>query len=220
MLHERAPSMYSRAELVSDAAVHVAGIACALVAAPVLVALAVLWFGDAGTVAAALIYGLSLVAMLACSALYNMTRLPAWNDLLRRFDQTAIYLKIAGTYTPFAVLTGSQAGLFLTGIWGTALAGASLILFGPARLKRPSLVLYLALGWAGLVAGEPLFSALSPAAFALILSGGILYTIGVVFYLWQQLPFHNTIWHVFVLAATAVLYSAVVVEFWGRAGAA
>jgi hemolysin III len=211
--------IYSRAERISDAAVHVAGVLAALIAAPVIVTLAVVWFGDGVTVGAALIYALSLVAMLVCSAIYNMTQSPAWQDLLRRIDQTAIYVKIAGTYTPFAVLTGSHAGLFLTGIWGAALAGASLILFGPARLKRPSLVLYLAIGWAGVLAGQPLFSALNPAAFTLIVAGGSLYTFGVVFHLWAWLPFHNTIWHVFVLTATAVLYTAVLIELWGRAAA-
>ena len=78
-------------------------------------------------------------------------------------------------------------------------------------------MLYLALGWAGAVIGGPLIHALSPAGFALILAGGALYTLGVVFFLWERLPFHNTIWHVFVLAASWILYAAVVVELWGRA---
>jgi hemolysin III len=142
--------------------------------------------------------------------------LPARKDFLRRIDQSAIYFKIAGTYTPFAVLSGSQAALFLTGIWGAALAGASLILFGPARLKRPSLLLYLAIGWAGIGLGQPFFAALSPSGFALILAGGCIYTLGVLFFLWERLPFHITIWHAFVLAATALLYAAVLIEILGR----
>ena len=98
---------------------------------PVLITLAAVWFGDATTVIAAVVYGVSLLAMLVCSAVYNMTPRPAWKDLLRRLDQSAIYVKIAGTYTPFAVLTGSHAGFFLAGVWGAAIAGASLILFSP-----------------------------------------------------------------------------------------
>ncbi len=217
---ERVPMIYSRAELVSDAAVHVAGIIAALIAVPVLVTLAAVWFGDAGTVAAAVVYGVSLIGMLACSALNNMARLPAWKDLLRRIDQSAIYVKIAGSYTPFAVLTGTHAGFFLTGLWGAALAGASLRLFSPARLKWASIVLYLAIGWAGALLGAPLLAELTPTGLALILVAGGLYTTGVVFFLWEQLPFHNTIWHVFVLAASFVLYAAVLVELWGRAAAA
>jgi hemolysin III len=211
----RVPAVYTRAEQVSDAAVHAVGLVSALVAVSVLITLAAVWSGDAPTMIAAVVYGISLIGMLACSAIYNIAPLPAWKDFLRRIDQSAIYVKIAGSYTPFAVFTGTP--YFLTGIWGAALAGASLILFGPARLKRPSLLLYLAIGWAGAIAGQPLVAGLSPAGFALILAAGSVYTCGVVFYLWERLPFHNTIWHVFVLAASFVLYAAVVVELSGRA---
>lgn len=213
----REPSVYSRAEVISDAAVHAVGLASALVAVPVLVTLAAVWIGDATTLIAALVYGLSLIAMLTCSAIYNIAPLPAWRDFLRRMDQSAIYVKIAGSYTPFAVLTGTHMGYFLTGIWGAALAGASLILFGPERLKRPSLLLYLAIGWAGLFAGQPLIAQLTPAGFWLIVAAGLVYTGGVFFYLWEKLPFHNTIWHGFVVTASSVLYAAVVVELWNRA---
>ena len=214
---ERVPMIYSRAELLSDAAVHVAGILAALIAVPVLITLAAVWFGDASTVAAALVYGISLIGMLACSALNNMLRLPAWKDFLRRVDQSAIYVKIAGSYTPFAVLTGTHAGVFLTGLWSAALAGAALRLFSAARLKWASILLYLGIGWAGVLAGGPLFAELTPTGFGLILAAGLIYTAGVLFFVWERLPFHNTIWHVFVLAATFVLYAAVLVELWGRA---
>ncbi len=212
MLPARLPSVYSPAELRSDAFVHMAGIAFALVAAPVLVLLAVLWIGDAGTVSAMAVYVVCLLAMLTCSALYNMARWPGWTDTLRRIDQSAIYLKIAGTYTPFAVLTGATAGPFLVGIWSAALSGAALILFGPAGLRRISFLFYVLLGWAGLAVGGPLIDGLSGAGMALIFVGGVLYTAGIAFLLWERLPHHNTIWHVFVLAATALLYAAVVVE--------
>jgi hemolysin III len=216
----RVPPVYSRAERISDAAVHAVGLATALVAVPVLVTLAAIWIGDAPTLIAALVYGVSLIAMLSCSAMYNIAPLPdrpGRKDLLRRVDQSAIYVKIAGSYTPFAVLTGTHMGFFLTGIWGAALAGASLILFGPERLKRPSLVLYLVIGWAGIFAGRPLIDSLTPAGFWLIFAAGLVYTCGVVFHLWEKLPFHNTIWHGFVVAASFVLYAALVVELWDRA---
>lgn len=216
MLPTRVPLVYSRAERLSDAAVHVMGVLAALMAAPVLITLAAVWFGDAGTVTAAAVYSISLVAMLTCSAIYHLAPLPAWKDFLRRVDQTAIYLKIAGTYTPFVVMSGTSAGLFLAGLWSAALTGAAMILFGSTRLRWPSLFLYLAIGWAGAWIGRPLFDAMSPETFWLIVTGGCIYTLGVVFFLWERLPFHNTIWHVFVLTATAILYSAVLVEFWGR----
>jgi hemolysin III len=218
--HARVPMIYSRAEQLTDAAVHVLGIVAALVAVPVLITLAAVWFGDATTVIAAAVYGVSLIGMLACSALYNMTPMPAWKDLLRRIDQSAIYVKIAGTYTPFAVLAGSHAGFFLAGVWSVALAGASLILFSPTRLKWSALALYLAIGWAGAVIGGPLVEGLSAAVLGMILAAGVIYTLGLVFFLWERLPFHNTIWHVFVLAASFLLYAALLVELSARAPSA
>ena len=184
-----------------------------------LVTLAAVWFGDPTTVAAAAIYGLSLIAMFVCSAIYNLVSLPAWKDLLRRVDQSAIYVKIAGSYTPFAVLTGTHAGFFLAGVWGTAVLGASLIILSPTPLRWASILLYLGLGWAGALVGGPMLAALSPAGFALIVAAGSIYTAGLCFFLWERLPFHNTIWHVFVLAASFVLYAAVLLELSGTRSA-
>jgi hemolysin III len=211
---------YTRAERISDAAVHLAGIFCALVATPVLITLAAVWFGDRNTVLATTVYCASLVAMLICSAVYHLVPAPAWKDRLRRLDQSAIYMKIAGTYTPFSVLATGSTGAFLAGVWSAAIAGAAAIVFGPTWLRRPSLVIYLGIGWAGVIAGGPLFADVSPAGFALVLSGGCLYTLGVCFLLWERLPFHTTIWHALVLAASALVYSAVIVEYWGHATAA
>jgi hemolysin III len=213
----RVPAGYSRAEQRSDAAVHFMGVLFAVVAAPILILLSARWTGDRTTVAAAAVYGFCLFAMVCCSAAYHMSPRPGWKDTLRRIDQTAIYLMIAGSYTPFAVLTGSHAGAFLAGLWGSALLGSALILFSPRRLRWLSLALYLGMGWAGMWLGGTMLGALTPEAYALILSGGALYTTGVVFFLWERLPFHNTIWHLFVLAASAIVYAAVVIELWTRA---
>jgi hemolysin III len=213
----RAPGAYSPAERRSDAAIHVAGVASAIVAVPTLITLAALWYGDATTVAAAVIYGLSLLAMLSCSALYNMASLPEWNAVFRRIDQSAIYLKIAGTYTPFAVLTGTHAGWFLTGMWGAALAGISILHLRRDGPRWPTLALYLGIGWAGVLFGQQVFAGLTPAGFNLLLAGGLIYTAGVAFFLWESLPFHYAIWHAFVLAATWLVYAAVIAELWSRA---
>ncbi|MDU8946013.1 PAQR family membrane homeostasis protein TrhA [Ovoidimarina sediminis] len=214
----RVPPVYTRPEYISDAVIHVSGIALALIGAPILVTLAAVWIGDSGIVTAMAVYAVSLVGMLTCSALYNMITRQDWNDTLRRIDQSAIYLKIAGTYTPFIALTGAQAGWLLAGIWGMAIAGASMILFARGRVRVASIALYLGLGWAGIVGGADFLGQLSTPAFILLLVGGSLYTAGVAFLLWERLPFHNTIWHVFVLAATAVCYSALLVELVRRSG--
>lgn len=212
----RNPLIYSRAEQLSDAAVHVTGVVAALAAVPVLLALASSFSADWAILAAAAVYGASLIAMLSCSAFYHMAPLPEWKDALRRVDQSAIYLKIAGTYTAFAVLSGSHEGPLLTGLWAAALTGALLIVFSPGRLRWLSLALYLGMGWAGALVGAPMLASLAPQTYALVVAGGSLYTLGLVFFLWERLPFHNTIWHVFVLGASAILYAALVGEIWAR----
>ena len=214
----RVPPTYSRAEYISDAIIHVSGVTLALVGGPILVTLAAVWTNQGDIITAMVVYVITLVTMLTCSALYNMITVQRWSDMLRRIDQSAIYLKIAGTYTPFIALTGAPAGWFLAGIWGVAVGGASMILFAKGRVRILSIVLYLALGWAGLIWGADFMKEISGVVLILLMIGGSLYTAGVGFLLWERLPFHNTIWHIFVLAATAVLYSALVVELVDRAG--
>lgn len=208
---------YTRAEIMTDAAVHAVGFAAAVIAVPTLVILSAFWFRDMTVVAASAIYGLSVLAMFVCSAIYNIFSPPEWKDTFRRLDQSAIYLKIAGSYTPFAVLAGSGSVLLLTFVWLTAALGAGLIVFSPRRMRRLSLALYLVLGWAGALVGGPMLQALSPTGVDLIMLAGIVYTAGLCFFLWDRLPFHNTIWHVFVVAGTCILYSAVFVEISGHA---
>jgi hemolysin III len=213
----RVSGVYSRAERLSDAAVHIAGILVALVAAPVLVTLAAVWLGDRSLVLAASVYGLTLIGMLCCSALYHHAPLPDWKDWLRRLDQSAIYLKIAGAYTPFAVMSGPQAMPFLAGLWAAAAAGVSIKLLAPRQLFGLTLALYLAMGWAAVIAGAPILERMTPDGFRLVIVGGCLYTVGVVFLIWERLPFHNTIWHVFVLTASLIVYAAILVEIAGLA---
>jgi hemolysin III len=200
---------YSRAEFVSDAVVHLAGLAMALMAVPVLIVLTATLRGDGPALLGVTVYGVAMVAMIGCSALYNMTPGTARAWLYQRLDHSAIYIKIAGTYTPFTLLSGH--GLALTaGVWGAAALGVGLKILSPERFRWAALALYLGMGWAGIVAGQALIAALPGPVLALMVAGGILYTAGVAFYLWERLPFHTTIWHVFVLTATFVFYAAVV----------
>lgn len=210
-LPARTRDAYSRAERLSDAAVHLTGLVLAIGAVPVLIVLAALQRGDAAAVAGAAVYGGTFLLMLSCSAAWNMVDHPGWAWLLRRLDHAAIYLKIAGTYTAFALLAG-QGLVLLAVVWSGAIAGVVLKLFSPSRLPWLGIALYLGLGWAGVFAGGPLMAALPGAVIVLMLVGGVLYTVGVVFYLWECLRFHNTIWHVFVLAASLVFYAAVTVQ--------
>jgi hemolysin III len=201
----------------ADAAIHLVGVLGALLAVPVLVILAASWRGDGPLVAAVAVYGASLIAMLGFSASYNIAQLRlapgralVW---LRRLDHATIYVKIAGTYTPYAVIAGGPAGKWLLiGVWSGATLGFLGKLLAPHLWERASLVLYLGLGWAFVLAFEPIASSITEATLVLVAIGGALYTVGVVFHLWERLPFQNAIWHLFVLVATSVFYAAMTVE--------
>lgn len=209
---------YTRGELWADGVVHVLGVVAALVSVPVLITLAAVWHGASPVVAAAAIYGVSLVAMLAVSASYHMVPFPRAKTILRRLDHGAIFVKIAGTWTPFAVLMGGEEALgVLAAIWSAALLGILLVVIVPRGFRWLSLALYLAMGWGAIVFGAPMVAALSDAGLALVATGGALYTLGVVFHLWDRLPFQNAIWHAHVLAASFVFYAAVIVEVGAKA---
>lgn len=210
---------YSQAEKISDATIHVLGVGMGLIGAVTLIPLTILWGQEPQVVAAAIVYATALVAMLLASACYNMIDdEAAWKDWLRRIDHTTIYVKIAGTYTPFVVVSGMAPGIMLMVLWIAAGIGGALRILAPGRFVWVGLALYLAMGWSGLIIGAEMFGGLSPMTFNLMLIGGLLYTGGVVFFLWESLPFHYTIWHAFVLVATAFFYAALVVELAGPAG--
>ena len=219
-MRARVPSVYSAAEWWSDAVIHACGVAAALVAVPILITLAAIWARDVGTVGATAIYGASVIILFTASAINNLVSVPAWQQALRRLDRSAIYLKIAGTYTPLAVLAGGHTTTLLASVWGAALAGVTLMAFHPDRVKWLTLALYVTLGWAGVLVGGPMLANLSPAGLALVITGGGLYMLGIFFFLWQRLPFHNTIWHALVLAASVVLYAAILIELMDKAALA
>ncbi len=203
---------YSRAERLSDAMVHLLGIVAALIGVPVLITLAVVLRGDAPAVASTMLYGVALVTMLVFSALYHMTTQPRLRRIFRSLDHTAILCLIAATYTPFVLLSDVEATGLLVGLWAAALSGAAIRAFAPDRLKLAAIALALLMGWAGLIAGGEVFAGLSPQVMVLITIGGILYTLGVGFCVLERLRFHYTIWHLCVLAASAVFYAAVTVQ--------
>lgn len=202
---------YSRAERLSDAVVHVTGLTLALMAVPVLIVLTALFRGDLPSMLGVAVYSMALVAMLGFSALCNIYAGSARSWLYQRLDHAAIYVKIAGTYTPFTLLTGQGVALTIV-LWGAALVGVVMKLISPERLRWLALALYLGMGWAGVVAGQALLASLSWPVLVLMAVGGAIYTLGVVFYVIQRMPFHTTIWHVFVLVASLVFYAAVLVH--------
>jgi hemolysin III len=200
----------SRPELVADCIIHILGIAAGSAGGATLVAL-IAARGDRLEFGALLIYACGMIAMFGCSAAYNLARNSRWQAFLRRCDHAAIFVMIAGTYTPFTLLR--LEGMWswgLTGaVWSIAAIGVLVKLCRPCDLRYTSVAPYLLLGWIGLIAIDPLFRSLSWDTLGLIGLGGALYTIGVLFHIWEKLPFQKAIWHAFVLAAAAAHYAAV-----------
>jgi hemolysin III len=200
---------YSRAETISDATVHVAGTALALAAVPVLITMTAFLRPDIPAIIGTSVYGATLIAMLLCSALYNMFSAPGWNGVLRRLDHSAIYVKIAGTFTAFCLLSEATDIPLIIFMWTAALAGVALKIAAPQRFRWLGFGLYLGMGWFGALAGRSLFAAMTTPVLSLVVTGGLLYTVGTLFYLRDAMPYHRTIWHVFVLAASAVFFAAI-----------
>ncbi|GAU86090.1 hemolysin III family protein [Bosea sp. BIWAKO-01] len=204
---------FTRAELWADGAVHVLGIALGLGAVAILIArvLATASLSDLISVG---IYSVALLAVLSVSALYNMWPVSPMKWLLRRFDHSAIFVLIAGTYTPFLMKLGEAvvAQALLAAVWIATLGGVLLKLALPGRFDRVSIVLYLCLGWSGVIVWE-LVAQFPAVTLWLMLAGGVLYSVGVLFHLWQSLPFQNAIWHAFVLVASGCFYAAVLATY-------
>jgi hemolysin III len=207
----RPARIQTAAELLADKVVHVVGLASGGTAAFVLMALSAFGRGLADLLTAA-VYSLGLVAMLGCSAAYNIARRSPRRELLRRFDHAAIFVMIAGTYTPFTTLALHGTWAFaMTGlVWTIAAAGVALkLILPPRRFEGLSVAIYLAFGWIVVIAAGPFMNALSPTILALIALGGVVYTAGVIFHAWERLPYQNAIWHGFVLTAAAIHFAAV-----------
>ncbi|GIK47626.1 MAG: hemolysin III family protein [Hyphomonadaceae bacterium] len=200
----------TRLEKLVDGWVH--GVAAVLFTFAVGVGLGLaIWQGGLSMAMAVLIYALCVMTMIGCSMAYNLTEQPKRKALLRRFDHAAIFLMIAGTYTPFTTLRfdGAWAVSMTTIVWALALIGAAGKLFLPGVGKRVWLAFYVAMGWMIVAAFGPMLEGVPLAGLILLAAGGALYTIGVPFYIWEKLPFRRAIWHGFVMAAAGVHYAAV-----------
>lgn len=197
---------YSPAERIADGIVHVAGLVAALAGVGAIYAVFALEM-DGVTLLAVTVYSLSLLAMLGASAAYHLFAHTPLRPLLRRLDHAAIYVKIAGTFTPLGILLGTAFGYaVLAGVWVCACIGALTKLRMPRGAMTTGWLPYVALGWAGVALLLPLSGVLPGLSLAFIVSGGLLYTVGVVFYAWESLSFANAIWHVFVALASACFF--------------
>jgi hemolysin III len=200
---------YDRAEILTDGIIHAVGILLAISGACLLLVAAIdLSPGEYVSIS---VYLAGLVTVLGVSATYNLWPVSPVKWLLRRFDHSAIYLLIAGTYTPFMtqMKSGAVSTGLLIGVWGTSIIGIALKLLFPGRFDRLSILFYLGISWSGIIFYEAMFAQLPGTTLVWLGAGGVLYTVGVVFHIWEKLRFHNAIWHAFVLAAASCHYGAV-----------
>lgn len=201
---------YAFGDELASSVIHGIGIALSIAGLATLVAFSAL-YGDARAVVASAVFGTTLILCYTASTLYHSIPGVLAKRVLRTFDHIAIFLLIAGTYTPFTLIALPGAwgwGLFCA-IWGLALMGSALELGLLKRYRRLAVLMYVAMGWVGLIAFKPLSEHLQVGGMVLLIAGGVAYTLGVPFYLWRKLPYHHSVWHVFVLAGSVLHYLAV-----------
>lgn len=201
---------YSPAEELANAITHGVGILLSLVGLVVLVAQAI-EVGHGWTVLGVAVYGATLVLLYLASTLYHAVSVPGAKRVLKRTDHAAIYLLIAGTYTPFCLgpLQGPWGWSLLAVVWGLGLVGALTDVLSGRRFRWLSLVIYLLMGWLVVTALRPLLASVDRVTLAWLAAGGLAYTGGVGFYVARRLPWHHAIWHVFVLAGSVCHWVAV-----------
>ena len=201
---------YRASELAADRIIHIMGILAGVVGAAMLMGIAA-DIVDLPTFFATLLYSVCLLTMLGCSAAYNLASNAARRVFLRQLDHAAIFLMIAGTYTPFTTcrLHGVWAIGMTAAVWTGALTGAIIKLLCPSRIERVSIAAYLGLGWIILAGTRRMLGSVDVWTAVLIGVGGVLYSIGTGFHLWRTLPFQKAIWHGLVLVAASCHYAAV-----------
>ncbi|ROU04711.1 PAQR family membrane homeostasis protein TrhA [Lysobacter enzymogenes] len=208
--HAPAHGDHSIREEFANALTHGLGATAALAGGSVMITLAAL-HGDGWQLGSAIVFGISLLLLYIASTLYHAIQHPVAKGRLKVFDHCAIYLLIAGTYTPFTLigLRGPWGWGLFAAIWGLAAAGIVFKLYYTGRFKLLSTAIYIAMGWLVLVAIKPLLDALDAWALGWLLAGGLCYTLGTVFYHRPSLKYSHAIWHLFVVAGSVCHYIAV-----------
>lgn len=201
---------HSLREEVANALTHGLGVVAALCGSSVLITLAAI-HGDIWKLGSVIVYGVTLVLLYVASTLYHAVPHAKAKARLKVFDHCAIYLLIAGTYTPFTLLViGDRLGaVIMAVVWSLAVAGIIFKIFFLGRFQMVSLVTYLGMGWLGLLAAFQIANNLAPTGIALLVGGGLAYSVGTIFFKVKTIPFNHAIWHLFVLAGCILHFFAV-----------
>ncbi|KAA3658157.1 MAG: hypothetical protein DWQ04_25980 [Chloroflexi bacterium] len=188
---------------------HGIGTGLAIAGLTTLVVLAAI-YGDSWRVVSFSIYGSTLVLLYLASTLYHSIQIPKVKQVLRVFDHAAIYLLIAGTYTPFLLVSmrGRLGWTLLAIVWGIALVGIIFRSVFVGRFEVLTTIGYVAMGWLIVVAFREMMVTIPPGGITLIIAGGLTYTVGVIFYAWKKIPYNHAIWHLFVMGGSICHYFA------------
>jgi len=201
---------YSAGEEIAHSITHGIGLLLSVVGLATLIVYSNL-YGDVWHIVSSSIYGSTLILLYTSSTVYHAVTLPNLKRVLQKLDHAAIFLLIAGTYTPFTLvnLRGGWGWTLFGMVWSIAIAGMVMELIVKKRYKSLSLGLYLGLGWLVMIAIGPMLDNVAPGGLILLLAGGLFYSLGVIFYVWKTLVYHHAIWHLFVLAGSAFHFFAV-----------
>lgn len=206
-----AAAEYTVGEEIANAVTHGVAALLSIAGLTVLVSFAVAYSGSATVVTAVSIFGASMILLYTASTLYHAIPNPRAKKVLQVLDHSMIYVLIAGSYTPFCLITlkGLTGTILCVAVWMIAIAGISLQSFLLKKSDWLNCVLYLAMGWLVLGVMEPLVERLHSTGLWLLAAGGLAYTFGIVFYVWEKLPFAHAIWHVFVFVGTVLQFFSV-----------
>ena len=206
-----APPSYSAGEEVANVATHGLGAIASGAGLAILLVYSA-WFGDVRQVVSTAIFGATLILLYTASTIYHAVPSPRARHVAKIFDHASIYLLIAGTYTPFTLLAlrGAWGWALFAAVWSLALVGVAMEAFWVYRPRWISVVVYLAMGWMVVLAGRRLVEALPPGAFPLLVAGGLLYSLGTVFYVMKRVKYAHAVWHGFVLGGSTCHFLAVV----------
>lgn len=201
---------YEFGEEVANSITHGIGILLAI-AGLVTMLYSAVTYGDNWHLVSCSVFGITLIFAYTTSTLYHSIPMPGPKKVLRVFDHAAIYLLIAGTYTPFALISlrGPWGWSLFGTVWGLAVGGVLCKIFAPKKMSAFSTLLYIVMGWIVVIAAGPMLANVETGGLLLLLAGGLAYTGGVVFYAWDRMPYNHMVWHLFVMVGSALHFFAI-----------
>lgn len=211
MKKKKLAPQYSKGEEICNSLSHFVGFVLSAVAFVYMIVVA-MQSGDWLRVFSVIVYGIAMMLLFAMSTCYHAVRNPKIKGVFRIFDHCAIFLLIAGTYTPYMLITlrGTIGWVIFGIIWGMAILGIVLNAINMEKFSIFSLICYVIMGWAAVFAIRPLVANLSSLGVSLLVAGGVVYTIGVLFYLMKKVPYMHSLWHLFVLGGSMLHLGSII----------